>query len=131
MEPLIYGDFMIPAADLKCYLEIKDTRKVVKVVEEYMEDYNNTGASQPMKLVLFLDAIEHIVRICRIIRAPFGHALLLGVGGSGRQSLTRLATFMQDYQIFQIQVSKNYAAKEWKEDLKRVLMQCGTTMSLS
>jgi dynein heavy chain len=96
----------------------------VKLVEEYLDDYNSSSTS-PMRLVLFLDAIEHVSRISRIIRQPGGHALLLGVGGSGRQSLSRLATFMEEFDIFQIEISKNYAQTEWKEDLKKVLFLAG------
>jgi len=67
---------------------------LTQVVEEYLEDYNSMS-NTPMKLVMFLDAIEHVSRITRVMRLPLGNALLLGVGGSGRQSLTRLAAFME------------------------------------
>ncbi|XJO76015.1 hypothetical protein BDV3_006595 [Batrachochytrium dendrobatidis] len=123
-EPLLYGDYMTPGADPKIYTEVKDLRRLVKLAEEYLDDYNGSSTS-PMKLVMFLDAIEHVSRICRIIRQPGGHALLLGVGGSGRQSLSRLATFMEEFEQFQIEISKNYGQTEWRDDLKKVLFAAG------
>ena len=95
-----------------------------QVLDEYLEDYNQVNTAQ-MKLVLFLDAIQHVCRISRIIRQPLGNALLLGVGGSGRQSLTRLAAHMAEYELFQIELAKNYGSVEWRDDLRKCLMKAG------
>lgn len=56
---------------------------------------------------------------------PAGNVLLLGVGGSGRQSLTRLACFMEGYDVFSIEIAKGYGANEWREDLRRLLRRAG------
>uniref|UniRef100_A0A670IKP3 Dynein axonemal heavy chain 1 n=1 Tax=Podarcis muralis TaxID=64176 RepID=A0A670IKP3_PODMU len=123
-EPLLYGDFMNPGSDVKLYELIPEREKLMHVIEEYMEEYNQINTTK-MKLVLFMDAMQHICRITRILRQALGNALLLGVGGSGRQSLTKLASHIADYECFQIELSKNYGISDWREDLKKIMLKAG------
>jgi dynein heavy chain len=69
-------------------------------------------------LILGRYVLEHLSRICRILKQSGGNALLIGLGGSGRQSLTKLATSMAKMQIFQPEISKSYGMNEWREDIK-------------
>lgn len=121
---IICGDFMVPGADPKIYEEIRHLSELQPTIEDYLGEYN-AESKQPMNLVMFMDAIEHVARISRVIRQPQGNALLLGVGGSGRQSLTKLATFMSGYKLYMIEISKGYGKNEWRDNLKEVLLLAG------
>ena len=87
----------------KQYQEIKDHDALHELLVEYLDEYNLNFSPQ-MNLVFFADAIAHLSRICRILKQPRGNALLVGVGGSGRQSLTRLAAAMNEYVCRSIEI---------------------------
>ena len=78
-----------------------------------------------MDLTFFEDAIDHICRITRILNQPRGNAMLIGVSGCGKQSLTKLAAFLQEASSFQIKLSKNYKPINFREDLKVRLLNSG------
>lgn len=125
VERIIYGDYFLGMdGENRPYIQIDDIPGMLLKIAEYLEDYNQ-GQKVPMKLVMFLDACDHVSKICRILRQPLGHALLLGVGGSGRQSLSKLATFISNFKLYQIEVVKGYNMTNWRDNLKFCLMQAG------
>lgn len=86
-DRLIYGDFFALNGS---YEQVTDMEALSNRFNDLLATYNDENETR-MNLVLFLDAIEHVCRIARVLRMPNGHCLLLGIGGSGRKSLTRLA----------------------------------------
>lgn len=71
-----------------------------------------------MDLVLFSIACEHITRIARIVDEPCGNALLVGVGGSGKQSLSKLTAFIMVQDVFRIVVTTTYGRAELLADIQ-------------
>lgn len=59
-----------------------------------------------LNLVLFTDALLHLMRASRLMAMARGSGLLVGVGGSGKQSLARLAAYINGATTFQITVTK-------------------------
>ncbi|NXN95540.1 DYH3 protein, partial [Rhinopomastus cyanomelas] len=124
IRSLFFGDYLWPDSNVKVYDEITDLKQLTTVMESYLEQYNNISKA-PMSLVMFKFAIEHISRICRVLKQDNGHLLLVGIGGSGRQTATKLATYMNTFELFQIEITKSYGINEWKEDIKRVMLKAG------
>lgn len=95
---LLFGDFLVFGSEKKdrLYEEITDLEKTKNVLQEYLEDYCITTTKE-MSLIFFMDAVEHLCRLARILRSDRGNGLLVGVGGMGKQSLTKLASHMNGY----------------------------------
>ncbi|CAH8492971.1 unnamed protein product, partial [Dicrocoelium dendriticum] len=121
VRDLLFGNYM---QDDNTYNEVKDLKELTNRMESYLEDYNSLSKT-PMNLVMFKFAIEHVSRVSRVLQQESGHALLVGVGGSGRQSATKLATHINDHDLFVIEITRSYGVNEWREDLKRLLLKTG------
>ena len=108
----------ITALTPRRYLPIKSMASLKKVLHDQLNEYNEANAI--MNLVLFDMAMLHVVRIARIIGFPQGNALLVGVGGSGKQSLARLASFICGNTVTQVAVTSTFGVNELKEELKEL-----------
>ncbi|XP_004521647.2 dynein heavy chain 2, axonemal [Ceratitis capitata] len=117
----IFGDFMSNQG----YYEDLPFEDLRKYINRQMEEYNNFPGMANMNLVFFKEAIEHVTRAVRVISQPRGHVLNIGIGGSGRQALVRLAAFICEFGTFSIEVTKKYKTNEFKEDLKNLYKVTG------
>lgn len=95
------------------------------LVMEFLDKYNTEFPAKKMELVLFNDALEHLLRINRLMEMPRGSGLLVGVGGSGKQSLTRLSSYISRCMHFQITLTKQYNRNSLMEDLQALYKSAG------
>jgi dynein heavy chain len=118
LRGLLFADFL--DRNEKAYQEMDDADKVTRALGEFLAEYNMTYPA-PMHLVFFADARQHLVRCARIVRQPRGNALLVGVSGVGRKSLSQMAAHICEYECKQIEITRSYGSNEFKEDLKEMM----------
>ncbi|CAE8616972.1 unnamed protein product [Polarella glacialis] len=109
----------------KIYEPVESFERVCKKAYEYLAMFNEKNQAKAMNLVLFEDAMMHLMRINRTIQQRRGSAMLVGVGGSGKQSLTRLAAFTSGHYCFQITITKTYNDTSFLEDLRELYTRAG------
>ena len=123
-RPISYNAFMkFDSNDEGAFCECATYEKLNKTLVEKLHEHNESNAV--MDLVLFEQAMDHVTRVTRILNLPRGNAMLVGVGGSGKQSLAKLATFICQYDVFQISVTSSYGMADFKADLLSLYIKAG------
>uniref|UniRef100_A0A8W4FHE8 Dynein axonemal heavy chain 8 n=1 Tax=Sus scrofa TaxID=9823 RepID=A0A8W4FHE8_PIG len=99
----------------KIYELVPSFESLSERLQFYQRQFNEIIRGTSLDLVFFKDAMTHLIKISRIIRTSCGNALLVGVGGSGKQSLSRLASF----------IAGSYNVNNLIEDLKALYKVAG------
>jgi len=135
-EPLFFVDFLrepemdddtgeVVDSNPSNYESVRGLEHLRSVVEDRQRQFNEGSKILKLELVLFEDALLHMSRISRVLAMDRGSALLVGVGGSGKQSLTRLAAYIAGAFTFQITVTKSYNQTNLFEDIKSLYKMAG------
>ncbi|KAL0221591.1 hypothetical protein RCL1_001445 [Eukaryota sp. TZLM3-RCL] len=123
-SPILFGSVLNPLAEPLVYESLPELSRLQSIMRDFLEDYNSTSQN-PMSLVLFEYCVVHVLRVCRILNQPFGHALLIGVGGSGRQSAAKLAVSICDMELAEVEITRSFGVNDWKDLLKGIMKNCG------
>ncbi|KFG51661.1 putative dynein heavy chain [Toxoplasma gondii p89] len=121
-SPILFCDFVHPKRPYYQQVTLEELRDVA---QRTLSEYNALYLKSPMNLVFFTQALKHLTRVVRILQQPKGNGLLVGFGGSGRKSLTRLATFLVGFEIATVDVTRSYGVSDWREDVKAILVKAG------
>eukprot|EP00937_MAST-01D_sp_MAST-1D-sp2_P000239 g239.t1 len=134
-EPAIFVDFLrddeydedgVLVREAPKEYELSTAAIVRERVDMFAAMYNEENPATQMHLILFDEALEHLLRLTRVLGTARGSMLLVGVGGSGKQSLTKLASFVARHMFFQIALSKSYNTASLLDDLRMLYKHCAT-----
>jgi dynein heavy chain len=89
-------------------------------LEQFQASFNTTTPRERLNLVFFEVAMVHLTRISRILHTPGGNALLVGVGGNGKQSLARLASYIAMHAWCKLSITMDYNMVTFFDDLRAI-----------
>ena len=132
MEKIIFTDLLSEGIDIadRPYVEQPSLQLVRKKVELELEEHN-MSKKETMNISIFDFAVIQILKICRILKFAKSHGVLLGLGGSGRQTLTKLSAYIMGQQMVTLEVHKKYSQDRWRQDVKKILSDACLTSKAS
>jgi dynein heavy chain len=123
-SPLMYGNFVAQDGPKRLYKPILGYKELRETIDECVEDMNASSADT-FSFVPFEQAMDHIVRVARVLQFPSGHMLLVGMIGCGRQSIVRIATYLFSGIHFPVRLPKDCTLLKWRELLSDALITAG------
>eukprot|EP00940_MAST-03C_sp_MAST-3C-sp2_P002393 g2393.t1 len=114
------GDLLEP---MRSYEPCDSLERVRDRVCDLLKQHNDAYPMQAMHPILFDYALEHLLRIVRIVSMPRGSALLVGMEGSGKRTLARLASAIAGHEIFT--VTQSCDAQTMRDDLRNLYQITG------
>ena len=73
-----------------------------------------------MHLIFFAQCASHVCRVARLLQWEGGNVSMVGVGGSGKQSVVRLAAYLRGFEVVQLPTMSSYSLADLKEDFKKL-----------
>lgn len=116
-RPILFSTYLS-----KFYMSV-DREALRKHTLARMKVFNEEELNVP--LVVFDSVLDHICRIDRVLRQPLGHLLLVGASGTGKTTLTRFVSWMNNLSVFQIKAGRNYSVSDFDDDLRGVMKRAG------
>ena len=109
---IFFVDFFQKSLELekRVYSFCNELPKVEQAVYEIMKQEPN------IKLILFRDALVHVVRTTRVLRFQRGYLLLVGQAGSGKRSIAQLSALASNCVFYTLKQFKNYSYKDYLND---------------
>eukprot|EP00755_Sulcionema_specki_P025928 Sspe_Gene.15868::Locus_5543_Transcript_1_1_Confidence_1.000_Length_14069::g.15868::m.15868/K10408/DNAH; dynein heavy chain, axonemal len=77
------------------------------------------------ELVLFDQAVSHVVRLGRVLSLPGGNMLFVATGGSGRKAMVKLASYACGRHCDDVQYSSALTKADFDERLQRACISAG------
>ena len=118
----LYGDFL--KNDERIYQQFTNSKQLISVLSDYQMRSNMCG-NATKQIVFFKEAVEHICRACRVLRQQGGHMLLIGIDGTGKDTIIELAAFISNCNVFKLHMKKGYNYNDFRDDLKNVFKLTG------
>ncbi|SCP04556.1 dynein heavy chain, putative [Plasmodium ovale] len=117
---LLFTNFHKGSHD-KCYDLCKDMEQLTSFLTEELEEYNNF---YNLNIVLFNDAIKHICKLIRIVDNIKSHALLLGIGGCGKTTISKFSSYLSSKVFFEMDFSAQCTDNDVKKYIQNIFYKC-------
>ena len=122
--PIYYGEVHKGLIPNRPYEFITNHEMLYKKLNEFVSVYNSKNKTAPIDVVFFDYFVSHILRVCRVLRMPSGNMVLIGHGGSGKQTVCQLASFImtgQSDRYMTFNAPRDFRLFEFKRIIKDII----------